>query len=170
MGCELLKQSLSDGCFLTGSVYVHLSRYVANYLCIHSCVETAYYFMSVPIRNIEVNQRTYLLTSVVCKLIKSLPTLINVFGLYFIFTVIYVLTWSLNNYLSTLFTLINLNHSLGEFSGRHINNIFLICLRKQDLTFYANCLQFCFVGKIRKIFQYVICLKFYPECKVLNCY
>ena len=50
---------------------------------------------------------------------------------------------------------------------------FLFFPRKQDLTFHANCLrrrQFawnvksCFLGKIRKIFQNVVCWKFYPEC------
>ena len=50
---------------------------------------------------------------------------------------------------------------------------FLIFPIKQDLTFHANCLQWrqfawnvksCFLGKIRKIFQYVVCWKFYPEC------
>ena len=33
---------------------------------------------------------------------------------------------------------------------------FLIFPRKQDLTFHANCLQSCFLVKIRKIFQYVM--------------
>ena len=68
---------------------------------------------------------------------------------------------------------INLYHSLGIFSRRQIDDIFLIFSRKQDLTFHANCLlrrQFawivksCVLGKIRKIFQNVICWKFYPEC------
>ena len=58
-----------------------------------------------------------------------------------------------------------------------IGDIFLILFsRKQDLTFHANCLhlrQFawnaksCFLGKIKKIFQYVISWKFYPECLAL---
>ena len=67
----------------------------------------------------------------------------------------------------------NLYHSLGIFSRRQNDVIFLIFPRKQDLTFHANCLlrrQFawnvksCFLGKIRKIFQNVVCWKFYPEC------
>ena len=68
---------------------------------------------------------------------------------------------------------INLYHSLGIFSRWQIDDIFLIFSKKQDLTFHANCLrrrQFawniisCFLWKIRKIFQNVICWKFYPEC------
>ena len=68
---------------------------------------------------------------------------------------------------------VNLYHSLGIFSRRQNDVIFLIFPRKQDLTFHANCLlrrQFawnvksCFLGKIRKIFQNVVCWKFYPEC------
>ena len=35
--------------------------------------------------------------------------------------------------------LINLYHSLGIFSRRQIDDIFLIFPRKQDLTFHANC-------------------------------
>ena len=67
----------------------------------------------------------------------------------------------------------SLYHSLGIFSRRQIDDIFLIFLRKQDTTFHANCLprrQFawnvisCFLRKIRKIFQNVVCWKFYPEC------
>ena len=34
----------------------------------------------------------------------------------------------------------NLYHSLGIFSRRQIDDIFLIFPRKQDLTFHANCL------------------------------
>ena len=34
---------------------------------------------------------------------------------------------------------INLYHSLGIFSRRQIDDIFLIFPRKQDLTFHANC-------------------------------
>ena len=45
-----------------------------------------------------------------------------------------------------------------------MDDIFLIFSRKQVLTFHANCLHW----KIRKIFQYVICWKVYPECKVLK--
>ena len=68
---------------------------------------------------------------------------------------------------------LNLYHSLGIFSRRQIDDIFLIFPRKQDLTFHANCLlrrQFawnvksCFLGKIRKIFQNVVCWNFYLEC------
>ena len=71
------------------------------------------------------------------------------------------------------YLLFNLYHSLGIFSRRQNDVIFLIFPRKQDLTFHANCLlrrQFawnvksCFLGKIRKIFQNVVCWKFYPEC------
>ena len=46
--------------------------------------------------------------------------------------------------------------------------------QKQDLIFHANCLQFawnvktCFLGKIRKIFQYIVCWKFYHECLALT--
>ena len=73
--------------------------------------------------------------------------------------------------------LFNLYHSLGIFSRRQTGDIFLIFPRKQDLTLHANCLlrrQFawnvksCFLGKIRKIFQNVVCWKFYPECYALT--
>ena len=66
-------------------------------------------------------------------------------------------------------SMINLYYSLGIFSRRQIDDIFLIFPRKQELTFHANC-QFvwnvisCFLRKIRKIFQNVICWNFYPEC------
>ena len=77
--------------------------------------------------------------------------------------------------------IIDLYHYLGKFSKhsckiftrQHIDDIFLIFPRKQILTFQANCLQqrgfacnvkICFPGKIRKIFQYVVCKKFYPAC------
>ena len=72
-----------------------------------------------------------------------------------------------------IFSFFNLYHSLGIFSRRQIDDIFLIFPRKQDLTFHANCLlrrQFawnvlsCFLRKIRKKFQNVVCWKFYPEC------
>ena len=67
--------------------------------------------------------------------------------------------------------LFNLYHSLGIFSRWQID-IFLIFPRKQDLTFHANCLlekfawnvKFCFLGKIRKISQNVVCWNFFPEC------
>ena len=36
--------------------------------------------------------------------------------------------------------LLNLYHSLGIFSRRQIDDIFLIFSRKQDLTVHANCL------------------------------
>ena len=74
---------------------------------------------------------------------------------------------------NTMTVVINLYHSLGIFSRRQNDVIFLIFPRKQDLTFHANCLlrrQFawnvksCFLGKIRKIFQNVVCWKFFPEC------
>ena len=73
--------------------------------------------------------------------------------------------------------MINIYHSLDSFSRRQIDDIFLIFPRKQDFTFHANCLlrrQFawnvksCFLGKIRKIFQNVVCWKFYPECWALK--
>ena len=35
---------------------------------------------------------------------------------------------------------VNLYHSLGIFSRRQIDDIFLIFPRKQDITFHANCL------------------------------
>ena len=69
--------------------------------------------------------------------------------------------------------ILTFTHSLGIFSRRQIDDIFLIFPRKQGLTIHANCLprtQFawnvksCFLGKIRKIFQNVVCWKFYPEC------
>ena len=50
--------------------------------------------------------------------------------------------------------------------------------RKQDLTFHANCLHWiqfawnaksCFLWKIRKIFQNVVCWKFYPMCYLFVC-
>ena len=57
--------------------------------------------------------------------------------------------------------------TLGNiYSRQQIRDIFLICPRKQDLTFHANCFQwgqfawnvkFCFQGKIRKIFL-ICCL------------
>ena len=37
-------------------------------------------------------------------------------------------------------TAFNLYHSLGIFSRRQIDDIFLIFPRKQNLTFHANCL------------------------------
>ena len=49
--------------------------------------------------------------------------------------------------------------------------IFLIFPRKQDLIFHANFRQFAWNIKscfLRKIFQYIACWKFYPECKALN--
>ena len=74
--------------------------------------------------------------------------------------------------------------SLGQFSRQH-TDIFFIFPRKQDLTFCANCLQWkqdltfhanclhwrqyawnvkiCFLGKLRKIFQYAVCWEVYPE-------
>ena len=67
----------------------------------------------------------------------------------------------------------NLYHSLGIFCRRQIDDSFLIFPRKQDLTFHTNCLlrrqfarnvQSCFLRKIRKVFQNVVCWKFYPKC------
>ena len=55
-----------------------------------------------------------------------------------------------------------------------IGDAFLIFLRKQDLTLHANWRQFawsvksCLLGKIRKIFQYVVRWKFYPESSSLK--
>ena len=72
-----------------------------------------------------------------------------------------------------LFGHLNLYHFLGIFSRQQIDDIFLIFPRKHDLTLHANCLlrrQFawnvisCFLEKIRKMFQNVVCWKFYPEC------
>ena len=64
---------------------------------------------------------------------------------------------------------VKLYHSLGKFRRQQIEDIFIFP-RKQDLTFHANhhlncmkCQSF-FLGTIIKIFQYVICWKFYPEC------
>ena len=62
-------------------------------------------------------------------------------------------------------TYFNTYHATGKFSRWQTDDIFVIFPRKQDLTFYANC----FLGKVRKIFQYVVCRKFYPECKALRC-
>ena len=49
---------------------------------------------------------------------------------------------------------------------QHTTN-FIIFPRKQALTFHANCLAIgsCFLGKI---FQYVVCWKFYPQCYALT--
>ena len=56
---------------------------------------------------------------------------------------------------------------------RQIDDIFLIFTRKQDLTIHAmeticTNIKTCFLGKIRKIFEYVICWKFYLQHYVLN--
>ena len=84
-----------------------------------------------------------------------------------------ILVLNLKNSSFYILMCLNLYHSLGIFSRRQNDVIFLIFPRKQDLTFHANCLlrrQFawnvksCFLGKIRKIFQSVVCWKFYPEC------
>ena len=67
---------------------------------------------------------------------------------------------------------IKLYHSLGIFSRRQVDDMFLIFPRKQDLTFHANCLlrrQFawnvksCFLGKLRKIFSKYRLLKILPR-------
>ena len=73
-------------------------------------------------------------------------------------------------------TSFNIDHPMGKFSRRQTYDIFPIFPRKKDLTVHANCLlrrQFAltvrsyFLGKIRKIFEHVICWNFYPACKVL---
>ena len=70
-------------------------------------------------------------------------------------------------------TIVNTYHTMGRFSRRQTDDIFLIFPRKQDLTLHANCLlqrQFAwsvksyFLGKIRKTFQNVICWNIYPAC------
>ena len=49
---------------------------------------------------------------------------------------------------------------------------FLIFPRKQDLTFHAKLIAWnaksCFLGKIRKIIQYVVCWKFSLECSAIR--
>ena len=75
------------------------------------------------------------------------------------------------------FKYFNHYHYLGIVSRWQVGDIFLIFPRKQNLTFHANCLhwrQFAwnvktrFLGKRRKIFQNVICWKFYPECLAIK--
>ena len=72
----------------------------------------------------------------------------------------------------SVFPKFNLYHSLGIFSRRQIDDIFLIFARKQDLTFHANCLlrrQFacnvksCFLGKNKKNISKCRLLKILPR-------
>ena len=67
-------------------------------------------------------------------------------------------------------------YPMGKSGRWQTDDIFLIFLRKLDLTLHAKCLlwrQFVwsvksyFQGKIRKIFENV-CWNFYPACKVLE--
>ena len=57
---------------------------------------------------------------------------------------------------------------------RQSDDIFLIFPRKQDLTSHANCPHWkqsgisCLLGKIRKIFQNVICWNFIPQIYKYN--
>ena len=93
---------------------------------------------------------------------------------YFIHKLFTITIITLSNINDSIFFVFNLYHSLGIFSRRQIDDIFLIFPRKQDLTLHANCLllrrqlawnvKSCFLGKVRKIFQNVFCWKFYPEC------
>ena len=63
--------------------------------------------------------------------------------------------------------LINLYHSLGIFSRRQIDDIFLIFPRKQDLTFHAKTInmkfQILFSGKNKKIISKCRPLKILPR-------
>ena len=61
---------------------------------------------------------------------------------YFVFYDLYVFVCIVAKQMYNLYRkmTINLYHSLGIFSRRQIDDIFLIFPRKQDLTFYANCL------------------------------
>ena len=59
---------------------------------------------------------------------------------------------------------LNIYHAIGKFSSRQINDIFLNFPRKQELTLYANWDNLhdgsdpiFFSGKIRKVFQNVVC-------------
>ena len=92
-------------------------------------------------------------------------------------SMIYTSLWYVGHCVCWLLTHIDLYHSQGIVSRRQIDDIFLIFPRKQDMTFHANChlrRQFawnvisCFLGKIRKIFQNIICWKIYPECLELK--
>ena len=49
----------------------------------------------------------------------------------------------------------------GIFSRRQIDDIFLIFSQRRQ---FAWNVKSCFQGKIRKIFQNIVCWKFYPEC------
>ena len=62
----------------------------------------------------------------------------------------------------------NLYHILANSAD---DKLVIVSPRKQDLTVHTNCLcwetipvKSCFLGKIRKLFQNVVCLDFYPEC------
>ena len=90
---------------------------------------------------------------------------------------------------TTVKHIINLYHSLGIFSRRQIDDIFLIFFPENriwhsmqivslgdnlhELSYpvwiwhfiqIAQIVISCFLRKIRKIFQNVVCWKFYPEC------
>ena len=64
---------------------------------------------------------------------------------------------------------------LANSADRQISDSFFIFSRTQDFTFHAHCLHWkqfawnvksCVPRKIRKIFQYVVCWKLYPECVI----
>ena len=88
----------------------------------------------------------------------------------------------LNVFLKNWYLKLSVCLSLGQFSRWQISDIFFIFPRKQDLQFHTNCLQwrkfawnvkYCFLGKIRKIFQYVVYWKFLPRelsVKNLTCF
>ena len=63
-------------------------------------------------------------------------------------------------------------HTMSKFSTRQTDCICLIFPRKYDLTLHVNCLirkQFAksvksyFLGKMRKLFQNIVCLKYLPS-------
>ena len=68
--------------------------------------------------------------------------------------------------------------TLSAYSADNKLAIFLLYFpENRFLTFHANCLPWmdticiiivCFLGKIRKIFQNVVCWIFYPTCRVLK--
>ena len=77
-----------------------------------------------------------------------------------------------NNFLDTPYLAL-----LAFIIRRQNDNIFLIFPRKLNLTVHADCLcrrQFAwnvkvfFLGKIRKVFQNVVCWNYYPTCSGLN--
>ena len=60
--------------------------------------------------------------------------------------------------------MLNLYHSLGKFTRRQIDDIFLIFSIKRDFIFHANCgdnlhemSNLVLREKIRKIFENVVC-------------